>query len=482
MLPFLQLNQKKISYLLIFLVLLLFSILILWNANWVFDIFYVDDEQFVSATAIGKPVYAWSGNGRFWPLGLFDYNWLLLLFHQGASPFVHFAYNCFTMFVTCFALFSYLNHILQNRINISLICMGVLFISSSFFRLYMTCTAPERQLILMLSLFLWCYWKGSNEHSKKHLFFTFLTAVYATYLKEPVFVIWIVFALSNLLFEKSQNTRYFNYALLMNSAIWFVLYLCNSGCINCETMYHSASFISQRLMLRSFDHDPFMFILLILGFVRGYQVVFKKERFDTSDALLFAGVAYTLVYVLINIHEYYLIVPSLILELPALGQLLAKSKGKLKETVVIFLCLCLPVSLFNSIRTINDILWHRVNDSIIFHEIIEAKKSGSKILYFSGNRDDNLNFKRYKAFFDYYSKSDFPLIHECNPDVIENNSIVILCLPEYSEKNDDFNQIYKKIEKIGLKLWHSNKEIKTEIYQNTELESKRTPKNIKSMN
>lgn len=345
----------------------------------------------------------------------------------------------------------------------------------------MMCTYPDRQLILMLSLFLYFYWKGTNERSRKYLLIAFLTAVYATYLKEPVFVIWIVFALSNLLFEKSQYTRYFNYALLMNSAIWFVLYLINSGCTTCGTMYRSASFIPQRLMLRSFDHDPFMFILLILGFMRGYLVVFKQKRFNISDAPLFAGVAYTMVYVLINVHEYYLVVPSLILELPALGQLLAKSKGKLKATVVILLCLCLPVSLFNSIRTINDIYWHRTNDSTIFHEIIEAKKLGSKILYFSGNRDGNLNFKRYKAFFDYYSKSDFPLIYECNPDVIEKNSIVILCLPEYSEKNDDFNQIYKKIEKSELKLWHSNKEIKTEIYRNTESASKHTQKSIKSM-
>lgn len=112
---FLKNNEEKISYLLVVSVLLLFSILILWNASWVFDIFYVDDEQFVSGTAIGKPVYAWSGNGRFWPLGLFDYNCLLLLFPHGASPFVHFMYNCVTMFISCFSLFSYLNHVLQEN-------------------------------------------------------------------------------------------------------------------------------------------------------------------------------------------------------------------------------------------------------------------------------------------------------------------------------------------------------------------------------
>ncbi len=470
-----QLRQKRFYYILISLVLLLFSILILYNANWVFDIFHVDDEQFVSATAIGKPVYAWSGSGRFWPLGLFDYNWLLLLFPKGASPFSHFVYNCLTMFVTCFVLFSYLNRVLKNRVEISLICMGVLFISSCFLRLYMMCTYPDRQLILMLSLFLYFYWRGANERSKKCLFISLLAAIYASYLKEPVFVALTVFALSNLLFEKSQHTKSFNYALLINSAIFVVLYLVYSGCVFGETMYHQASFVPKRLALRSFDHDPFMFILMILGFVRVYLVVFKKKRFDTTDAALFAGIAYTLVYVLIDVHEYYLVVPSLILELSALGRFFAENKGKLKTTVVILLCLCLPISLFNSIKTIRDIHWHRENDSDIFYEIIEAQKSGSKVLYIDKLGDGDFTFKRYKTFFDYYSKSDFPLIHEHNSDAIDENSIVIVCFPEFSDRNVLSNQL-QKIEKCGLKLCHSNKEIRTEIYKNPGLTSNHTKK------
>lgn len=462
-----QSRVGKTSYLFMVPILLFFSILILWNANWVFDIFYVDDEQFVSATAVGKSVYAWSGASRFWPLGLFDYNWLLLLFPQGASPFVHFLYNCVTMYVTSFSLFSYLNHIFQEKIKISWACMGILFISSCFLRLYMMCTYPERQLILMLSLFLWFYWKGINENSKKYQLLALFAAIYATYLKEPVFVIWVVFALSNLLFGKACNVRYLNYALLINSAIWLLLYLINFASIDQGSTYHGASFIPKKLMLRSFDHDPFMFILLILGFVRGWLVVFRKDKFDIfTDAPLFAGVAYTLVYAVINVHEYYLVVPSLILELPALGKFLLRNNNKLRKTVITLLCLCLPISLFNSIRTVRDIHWHRTHDSIVFHKMIDASKSGSKIFYFSkyGNDDGNLTFKRYKTFFDYYSESNFPLIRCYNPDDIDENSIVILCKSDQFKRTNYFAQIRERVQKCKLELFHSNKEIFTEIY------------------
>lgn len=98
--------------------------------------------------------------------------------------------------------------------------------------------------------------------------------------------------------------------------------------------------------------------------------------------------------------------------------------------------------------------------------MIDAQKSGAKIIYFSkfGNGDGDFTFRRYKAFLDYYSKSDFPLIREYNPDAIDGNSVVILCTSDKSENSDYFTQIRERTKKYNLELFHSNKEIRTEIY------------------
>lgn len=47
--------------------------MITWNANWIFDGFWADDYRLIRTTAIGRPSHSWTGNSRFWPLGLCDY-------------------------------------------------------------------------------------------------------------------------------------------------------------------------------------------------------------------------------------------------------------------------------------------------------------------------------------------------------------------------------------------------------------------------
>ncbi|MDR1375472.1 MAG: hypothetical protein LBJ45_01515, partial [Holosporaceae bacterium] len=71
--------SKIISYLILSAILSLMCGCILWEANWVFNgPYFPEDWQFLSTTAVGIPSRAWTGSGRFWPLGLCDYSILLL--------------------------------------------------------------------------------------------------------------------------------------------------------------------------------------------------------------------------------------------------------------------------------------------------------------------------------------------------------------------------------------------------------------------
>ena len=99
-----------ISRAIICAILLLLSIVILRDANWIFDMSLGDDYQLVGTTAVGKNAHSYTGNGRFWPLGLCDYC-ILLLLPYGTTVTAHFLYNCVTMILASVMLFSFLNKI-----------------------------------------------------------------------------------------------------------------------------------------------------------------------------------------------------------------------------------------------------------------------------------------------------------------------------------------------------------------------------------
>ena len=66
-------DPLSISRIILYAILLILSCVILWDTNWIFDMFWADDYQLVGTTAIGKNAHSYTGNGRFWPLGLCDY-------------------------------------------------------------------------------------------------------------------------------------------------------------------------------------------------------------------------------------------------------------------------------------------------------------------------------------------------------------------------------------------------------------------------
>ncbi|MBR1735084.1 MAG: hypothetical protein IJ730_06555 [Alphaproteobacteria bacterium] len=476
-------DKQKISYSIVVFALILFSSLILWNANWVFELFWADDYQFVSTTAIGRPSHAYTGVGRFWPLGLCDYC-LLLLIPYGTTVTAHLIYNCVTMIISSLLFFSFLRNILKNNEIVSVFCMLILFSLSSFVLIHMVCIYPEREMFLMLSVFLFFYQKARNGSEKfLNYVIAFIAAAYTTYLKEPVFGMWIVFALSNLIFGTSVE-RKFNFALLLNSSIWIVIYtyrtlfrdrsLIDGGSyagissMNFNTLFNN--------FLCFFNKEPILYLLLIIAIVRTFIILKDRKQYNSiTDAALFAGVGYSFAYVLLNMQMNHYSFPSVLLEIPAFAIMLANSG--LQRLLV-----CVPVltsvySIGNSILWMNNIFIHRENDPKMFEQLIAEQKSGKQILWITepgkevitkqnSREGDQMRFRRYQIFLDYYAgyheKQHFPFEKVSDYSKIKKNTIVICSNETLKSKYGE--EIIEKINQVGLKLIHENQELETKIF------------------
>ena len=165
--------------------------------------------------------------------------------------------------------------------------MLLLFLSSSFVQIHMACIYSEREMFFMLSVFLISYWKASDINKtggEKYYVIAAIAAMYVTYLKEPVFGMWCIFAISNLIFGKlSPKQRLFNYFLLLNSFIWISIYIYRCFFIDLSFIDPSAhapysSFVSKfsDLSIRIFDVEPIMYLLLFIAIVRGSLLLMKK--------------------------------------------------------------------------------------------------------------------------------------------------------------------------------------------------------------
>ena len=214
---------KKLSYGVLFLILSAICFCILWNANWIFG----DDFQFLKTTAIGREARSWSGRGRFWPLGLVDYS-ILVLISYGHTVTAHFIYNSIVMIISVFLMFFLFLKITKKQYLISTFFILLLFATSSFMLIHMTCIYPERIMFFMFAAFMLCYWKAKQQQSTKYYILAFLSAAYVTYTKEPIFGLIAIIAFTNLLFgykKCTQKDRNFYYALLVNSAIYLAIYI-----------------------------------------------------------------------------------------------------------------------------------------------------------------------------------------------------------------------------------------------------------------
>ena len=303
--------------------------LVYWNLSN-FGWLYGDEYFILSSTVQGNFLHStvWPDTGRFWPLGLVDLN---LLIPFGDSPFV---YNLERMVIFVLAVaVIYLGIKRTAGTVIACILVTVLLLSPHMFRIYSVSIYAESRLILLLALFFLLYYRGDETKNGWTIFFSCVIASLATYFKEPVFGLFVVFALTQLLFgyaRLSRAQRWANLFLLCNGAVFLSVYwwFCADGSNYADLLNNGSN--STLGLLASYLLKPFLAFAACSGLWRAFAIVFRGERrFLKYDGALFAGLAYATSFALLKLHGDYYVLPAYVCCLFAFSGYLAEIQQRL---------------------------------------------------------------------------------------------------------------------------------------------------------
>jgi hypothetical protein len=423
-------TTKIVSGIFMGLVSVLVIWLIMYRAAWVFG----DDHQFLATTAINKYILLAPDSGRFWPLGLFHYNLLVvfsrLLARQETSAAAHFILNAGIYGATVVFLYFLFRDIepAENKknpyINALFVCFLPIF-SVAFIMVYMQCVFPETIVTLLFCIFMFCYYRALKTNKTKYYIIALIAAVYSTYCKEPIFGLFAVFALVNFLFGFKKQTKQnilFNTALLINAVVFAVLYYNLSYRIASE--FYNVDRVEQNTIqsiILIFVHTKLLLFVLFLFLIRLFFVIIKKDRAHLYyDSLLFAGAAYIAAYIILHLHHRYYFFPAVILSLPSFvywSKYLFLKKNKFYITIFL-----LPITLicfFNlgeEIILAKETIIQRKGTMVYVNNLITDYESGKKLLWYEFDGQDwgDESYKTvrsggaftFNAFINYVKKTD----------------------------------------------------------------------------
>lgn len=394
------LNTKQIlnfiCYFLIFISLIMAITCILYNANWILG----DDWQIVATTAVNKfGLHGQHGEGRYWPLGLYDYN-LLVFIKGGHTPFGHYLYNAFILVMFFIAIFYLIKEVVKDNQKILYyftFFLVILLITKDFMMIHIDVIYPERMMIFMLAIFMLFYLKGLNSDKISHYFTAFFSACYLTYCKEPIFGIFLAISFMNLLFrykKLSNNEKFFYVALIINSVIyvlqWYFLVFKQTN--EFYNLIYTSHLSVLELIYKIVKDKPTFIFVSVIGLIRAYHVLVNKNYEHLFyDSLLFAGIAYIGAFVYLNlIHSYYFLI-SLLLALPSLVYWIDYGFKSRKEKIsIVSMCVIFSFSLYNielTVEFIKNIHTSREGDMKIIEELESLQKNGKKIVFYEDSRN-----------------------------------------------------------------------------------------------
>jgi hypothetical protein len=317
--------------------------LIMYRANLLFG----DDGEYITSTGIGKYFQLSSnlGGGRFFPLGHIHYNlplFIVRLFGGSELPAAaHLVMIALFYAASVFFLYQLFRAIepAMQKANAKgrsfiedyphLACFIPLFFiilfpftSRSFVPVFMDLIYPETQVVMLLSIFMFAYYKMLQTEKTRYLVVALLAGIYATYCKEPMFGALIIIAAANLVFRYkkiSQKERLFYFLLVANGVLFLVLYYFLS--YRNATGFYNEGRITENivhLVLSILKNTLMLIPVFVLGLIRLWHFVFKKDREHFFyDSLLFAGMGYTMAYICLGMGGDTYFLPTVILALPS---------------------------------------------------------------------------------------------------------------------------------------------------------------------
>ena len=289
------------------------------------DFAYDDNLQFTLKSLIGNPIPMpiWRNSGRFWPLGLQEYNFLAII---GKNFFVYQAFSVFQLLIVLVVI----NKIFSGfTIWYRLATMFVIMVTPSFVISFFGLIYPERNVIFWMSLLILCCHsliKSENTNSRIYVYGALISAHFCLYYKETAFVLIGSFSGARLLQNSLVHRRYFgrsgyfiefvktnyvDFSLIILSILFLILYgievapyVTTRYGLNLEGDSLSTFF--------SYIDNSFLLIFLILTLVSRaiYLVISKKIPNILWDSLLLAAVLYLLAFVKLNMYQKWYSAPT----------------------------------------------------------------------------------------------------------------------------------------------------------------------------
>lgn len=174
------------SYVILTLLVVVLIFFILFHAQWLLG----DQAQFIGTTAIHKVLplqrYIIPSLGRFFPLGLMDYNALLLL-PNGSSALAHYTLNAigFLIFALATVVFyaKILNELSKKNFNSLIVLLIFVFLSQRVYSVYLDLIFPERIVSMLLAVFILFSYLFYKTEKWLYGFISLLSAFYLVYCK-----------------------------------------------------------------------------------------------------------------------------------------------------------------------------------------------------------------------------------------------------------------------------------------------------------
>jgi hypothetical protein len=233
------------------------------------------------------------------------------------------------------------------------------------------------------------------RHKTKYYIFAFISSVYMTYTKEPIFGSLGIIALIELIFcIKSQGgvtnkKKIFYISILINCFIFIVIYAYFwfknppteiYGRANAHNIFDT--------IFTSWRREPYLIIATILSVIRFFSVLLKKDKEQLLiDSFLFAGIGYMCAIFILGFVQAYYYFPAVCFSLPAFTYQLHKLREDKKisqyNMLIILLIPIFTISTIRSVREVKKNLRLRAGDMPAIEYLVNQCRNGLKITFFT---------------------------------------------------------------------------------------------------
>lgn len=363
--------------------------------------------------------------GRFLPFQFTDF-YLLNIFDVKNNVYI-LAINIIlkvslSLFIL-FLIFKDINKFIykKKKLNYFLYCFVSLFYLTTIYINFFSIHFSEVMQSLMVFLFIFFYQRGYFTNKPKYYILALLSCVYVTYMKETMFIPFLVIGVTNFLFldEKQSKLREgVNLLLILNAVMFLIIYyiiiFCNSSN---HYMYYNYQKDSIYYFFLSIDFA--LILLALLSIIKGIMF-FLTKKISWYDSLLFAGVSYSFIILFLGLKENWYHFVSFTYLSVYLLYLIPKIKFKLiKYCIICLMLLNIILMIYRNYNIIEYFCYqkervaefnsHIKNNNYIYIVIKEIKPT--VISYYNENFiSDNFDkiknhlwiFKTYKEYFKCY--------------------------------------------------------------------------------